>query len=359
MHAKLANLAKLRAISCEQALESKGIINVHDSKDDVRVRAECDKLDFLHIQWDKEAQGGTRSASPQMRYGDGKLSVRHTLAAQAPGQSIDWTTALVVPILDEDERATGLAVAINKSPDKGVFHHSDTALMQALVLMMGLEGTVTKMQGHLQDSLATRRNLITHTSDLIYKSSQALVSIESHVKDCLANLLKISRANYGAVYLIKEASKSTPCCTKYDSLGSVTKETRNKSLPWTVLDTGSPINIAQASDVEASQAVPSKPLGALRSIMAQPLILDHQVQGAVLVAWKCNGEPFDICDEEAIHDFAVVFAATTKLVACVQELVSAVELDLAIPACSIPPLSGMPTTSPAHLEKYQSFSQHR
>jgi len=46
--------------------------------------------------------------------------------------------------------------------------------------------------------------------------------------------------------------------------GLVSNEKRSKSLPWTVMDTGSPMNIASAGDLEASQAVPVTPLGSLR-----------------------------------------------------------------------------------------------
>lgn len=46
--------------------------------------------------------------------------------------------------------------------------------------------------------------------------------------------------------------------------GLESNEKRSKSLPWAVMDTGSPMNITSAGDLEASQAVPVTPLGSLR-----------------------------------------------------------------------------------------------
>lgn len=107
----------------------------------------------------------------------------------------------------------------------------------------------------------------------------------------------MTKAQYGAVYVINQGSQGK--CVKYDSQvsnkkgrqassllseetmwgdegyhgelislrfrqGLVSNEKRGKSLPWTVMDTGSPMNIASAGDLEASQAVPATPLGSLR-----------------------------------------------------------------------------------------------
>ena len=136
----------------------------------------------------------------------------------------------------------------------------------------------------------------------------------------------MTKAHYGAVYLLGQGSQSN--CTKYDTLvscfldtalqagrggaqlglrsccyqsmyhvgvrgsflvsnhgsagclcslggwpfglddvhhqGLESHEKRSKSLPWAVMDTGSPMNIASAGDLEASQAVPVTPLGSLR-----------------------------------------------------------------------------------------------
>ena len=56
-------------------------------------------------------------------------------------------------------------------------------------------------------------------------------------------------------------------CAQLDDVhyqGLESHEKRSKSLPWAVMDTGSPMNIASAGDLEASQAVPVTPLGSLR-----------------------------------------------------------------------------------------------
>jgi hypothetical protein len=36
-------------------------------------------------------------------------------------------------------------------------------------------------------------------------------------------------------------------------------------------------------------------------------------------------------DEHALHDFALLFGSTYRLLSCVEELVSAVEVEIAIP----------------------------
>jgi hypothetical protein len=77
------------------------------------------------------------------------------------------------------------------------------------------------------------------------------------------------------------------------------------------------------------------------SIMLEPLIIDNEICGALLVAWRRDGEPFDVRDEEAIHDFSVIFAASHKLLNTVEELATAVELELAIPRSSIPAFSAL------------------
>ena len=102
------------------------------------------------------------------------------------------------------------------------------------------------------------------------------------------------------------------------------------------MDTRSPITIPHATDLEASQTIPTKVLGQSRSIMAQPLVLENHVQGALLVACKADGGRFDEQDEHALQDFAVLFGSTQKLLKSVEELVNAVELEMAIPPNSVP-----------------------
>ena len=86
-------------------------------------------------------------------------------------------------------------------------------------------------------------------------------------------------------------------------------------------------------------------MGSLRSIMAEPLIIENEIVGVVLVAWRTNGEPFKHQDENALHDFTVLFGSTQRLLQCVEELVNVIELEMAIPRSSIPALSSL--ASPA------------
>lgn len=80
--------------------------------------------------------------------------------------------------------------------------------------------------------------------------------------------------------------------------------------------------------------------------MAEPLIIENEIVGVVLVAWKTNCEPFDQQDENALHDFSVLFGSTQRLLHCVEELVNVIELEMAIPAHSIPALSALGIVSP-------------
>lgn len=58
------------------------------------------------------------------------------------------------------------------------------------------------------------------------------------------------------------------------------------------------------------------------SIMLEPLIIDNEIHGALLVAWRKDGEPFDVHDEEAMHDFSVIFASSRKLLNTVGNFIS-------------------------------------
>jgi len=320
----------------EQVIDQKCIINVHDSQDDKRVSADHDNLDFLNVFWDTGDASLIRSPGFE-RYG-GKLSVRNALHAQSSEHRVRWKNALIVPMLNEEAEVVTLVLAINKHVSKGlVFQQGDTGLVKTLVMIAGLETNVKRNQEHLASALSVRRSIITEMGEVISKSSQTLTSTEMFVKDVLSNMLKITKAGYGAVYI--KNSRTASFCIKYDSRGTVFNEKRNKSLSWSVLDTGSPFNIASATDIEASQTIPSTPFGSLRSILGEPLIIDNEIQGVLLVAWKSSGVAFDLQDEQALHDFGVLFGATYKLLHGVETLVTAVEMELAIPRHSIPALS--------------------
>lgn len=309
----------------EQALHCKRIINVHDSKDDRRVSAECDNLDFLKVCWDAGKKALVQGPGVA-RYGDGKSTTRQALK---PSAHLGWDNAVVVPIMDHEANVTGLLVAINKPVDKGVIDHEDIYLVKTLLMMAELEGKMQGRQGTLSKALQVQRNVIKDMSDIIFKSSKTITSTEMYAKDALTSMLRITKANYGAIYLMGDSKSRT--CTKYDSQGSISNEPRGKSLTWNIMDTGSPINIPSATDLEASQVIPTKAFGSLRSIMGEPIIIDSTIQGALLVAWKSDGEPFAVQDEHALHDFALLFGSTYRLLSCVEELVSAVEVEIAIP----------------------------
>lgn len=326
---------QIRSGILKQAIESSQIVNVFDSSNDHRISAENDSMSFLNMRWDA---GIRREQSPtSARYGDGKLLVRKSFNQGIA--RVEWSNALVVPMQNTEAGVTGLALAMNKALQKGPFNESDILLLKTLIKMTDLEESFRSTKARLRDALALRRDLIKEAGNIIYKSSNVLLSTEEHVKEALVHLLRVTTANYGAIYMIHPRLEGH--CTKYDSQGSVSSEKRTKSLPWGVIDNGSPINIASASDLEASQAVPVKTFGDLRSILAEPLIIDQRIQGVLLVAWKSNGKPFDEHDEQALHDFAVIFGSTRKLLGTVEELVNAMELEMAIPRSTIPALRGM------------------
>ena len=326
---------QIRSGILKQAIESSQIVNVFDSSNDHRISAENDSMSFLNMRWDA---GIRREQSPtSARYGDGKLLVRKSFNQGIA--RVEWSNALVVPMQNTEAGVTGLALAMNKALQKGPFNESDILLLKTLIKMTDLEESFRSTKARLRDALALRRDLIKEAGNIIYKSSNVLLSTEEHVKEALVHLLRVTTANYGAIYMIHPRLEGH--CTKYDSEGSVSSEKRTKSLPWGVIDNGSPINIASASDLEASQAVPVKTFGDLRSILAEPLIIDQRIQGVLLVAWKSNGKPFDEHDEQALHDFAVIFGSTRKLLGTVEELVNAMELEMAIPRSTIPALRGM------------------
>jgi len=319
-------------VSDEQALDKQGVVNIHDSKEDMRVSSEHDHMDFLDVRWDSGEQGAMSPSA--MRYGDGKLSLRHAMGPQVAGQQVQWSNALVVPMLHDETGITGLVLVLSKPYAKGVFQDEEINLIQTLVTLKTVQDTLKDAKLNLAQAIAMRRNLIKEAGDIITKSSQTLTSTEMYAQDALTNMLRMTKACYGAIYLINPRSEGI--CTKYDSQGSTAKEKRNKSLPWKVMDTRSPITIPHATDLEASQTIPTKVLGQSRSIMAQPLVLENHVQGALLVACKSDGGRFDEQDEHALQDFAVLFGSTQKLLKSVEELVNAVELEMAIPPNSVP-----------------------
>jgi hypothetical protein len=311
-------------------------VNIHDSKEDLRVSFEHDHMDFLNMRWDS---GEQEVMSPNvLRYGDGKLSLRHARGPQILGQEVQWLNALVVPMLNSETGITGLVLALNKPSAKGVFHIDEIHLIQTLVTLKTVQDTSNNVKLNLAKEVGKRRTLIKDAGDIILKGSQTLTSTAMYAQNAVANMLKMTKASYGAIYMINPRSEGV--CTKYDSQGLTAKEKRNKSLPWTVMDTRSPIAIPHASDLEASP-VPTRLLGQSRSIMALPLVLENEVQGALLVACKSDGGVFDEHDEHALQDFAVLFGSTHKLLKSVEELVNAVELEMAIPSNSLPPRAPM------------------
>ena len=228
----------------EQAIDSKCIVNIQNSQEDPRVSPEHDTFDFLNVHWDVGTVGLLSPISE--RYGDGKLSVRNALHThtQGPGIRLDWKNALVVPMLSLSGAVTGLVLAINKPAYKGWFMEEEEYLVKTLSMMAGLEDIFKTTQGDLNNAVSLRRNIIKDAADCIYRSSQNLTSIKEFVDDALTSILRATKAHYGAVYLIHPRAEGQ--ATKYDSLGSVSNEKRKKSLPWTVLETGSPINLASA-----------------------------------------------------------------------------------------------------------------
>jgi hypothetical protein len=312
-------------------------VNIHDSKEDLRVSVEHDHMDFLNMRWDT---GEQEIMSPNvLRYGDGKLSLRHARGPQILGQEVQWLNAVVVPMLHAETGITGLVLALNKPSAKGVFHIDEINLIQTLVTLKTVQDTSNDVKLSLAREVGKRRTLIKDAGDIILKGSQTLTSTAMYAQNAVANMLKMTKASYGAIYMINPRSEGV--CTKYDSQGLTAKEKRNKSLPWTVMDTRSPIAIPHATDLEASQTVPARLLGQSRSIMALPLVLENEVQGALLVACKSDGGSFDEHDEHALQDFAVLFGSTQKLLKSVEELVNAVELEMAIPSNSLPPRAPM------------------
>jgi hypothetical protein len=323
----------------QQAIENKVTVNVYDSIDDERISAECDSMDFLKIRWDA---GDPPLLSPgAARYGDGKLSVRKSVPRHA---RVEWENALVVPMLNQEARVTGLALAVNKSLHKGPFDSADISLVKALITMAGQEDRIQSTQRNLNDAIDVRRSLIKEAGAMILNSSETLTSTEMYTREALTNMLRITRAKYGAIYLLNPGSESS--CIKYDSQGAIGNEKRTRNLPWAVMDTGSPINLRSASDLEASGVIPSKPFGTMRSIIAEPLVVAGTIKGVLLVAWKADGTPFDEQDEFTLHDFAVLFGSTHKLLASVEELVSVIEIEMAIPRNTIPALRSLIPTSP-------------
>lgn len=229
----------------EQAMDSKCIVNIQNSEEDPRVSRKYDTYDFLNMQWDTGTVG---MLSPICeRYGDGKLSVRsalHSAHTQGPGIRLDWKNAVVVPMLDRHGAVTGLVLAINKPAYKGWFTKEDEYFVKTLSMMAGLEDILKNTQGDLNNAVSLRRNFIKDAADCIYRSSQNITSTKAFVDDALTSILRATKAHYGAVYLIHPRAEGQ--ATKYDSLGSVSNEKRKKSLPWTVMETGSPINLASA-----------------------------------------------------------------------------------------------------------------
>ena len=87
---------------------------------------------------------------------------------------------------------TGLALAMNKALQKGPFNESDILLLKTLIKMTDLEESFRSTKARLRDALALRRDLIKEAGNVIYKSSNVLLSTEEHVKEALVHLLRVT-----------------------------------------------------------------------------------------------------------------------------------------------------------------------